>query len=430
MTDDGEVTNVCRTCSSHILLPSRYQHARKWLRAQAEMLRDAESMGNSWNDYVRQDDSRLNNWARSRLGNARTIWLDTAQPESVTRIMKTSYAAVLLVFTLFSVPSAMAQGGLTPPSAPGPIFRTLQQVEPRIPIDTVPSNTFAAHFISQPGAYYLTTNLNLNGDREGIRVSAQNVTIDLNGFTIFGHSNNVGIYGGSSSVRNIRIHNGVLSRWASGIDFGAFNSISNVIVEDIRIEGGVTGATNRPGISVNAAGVVRRCTVFGNVGPGTAAIDASASGSVIEHCSVFNAETGIRLVGQGRVENCWVQNAASIGISATRPSTIRNNHLLNCGTGISVISNSWVAENLVDTATVDGIRMTASNNRIERNTVQNSASGYRMGNVATTNFVIQNISQRNVGAFTFVGGSIIGGPIVTVSSNVTVSSPWVNFSIP
>jgi hypothetical protein len=60
----------------------------------------------------------------------------------------------------------------------------------------------------------------------------------------------------------------------------------------------------------------------------------------------------------------------------------------------------------------------------------NSASAYRMGFTATTNFLVQNVSQRNVGSYTFVGGSIIGGPIVTVSSNITTTSPWVNFSVP
>lgn len=344
--------------------------------------------------------------------------------------MKTYITALLfVVFAFVSAPALRGQGSLTPPGAPGPMFKTLLQVEPRTPIDSIPSNSLAAHFINQPGSYYLTTNLNLNGDREGIRVQASDVTIDLNGFTIFGHTNNVGIVGGMTGIKNIRICNGILSRWASAIDFGTFGTISNVVVEDIRVDGGVSGVTNRPGIGVSSASVVRRCNVFGNFGSTTIGIEANA-GSVIEQCSVFDGNIGIGLQGRARVENCWVQNASTIGISAPAPSTIRNNHLLACGVGISVNSNSWVADNLVDSSTSDGIRMTASYNRIERNMVVNSASAYRMGSIATTNFLVQNVSQRNVGSYTFVAGSIIGGPIVSVTSNITTTSPWVNFSVP
>jgi parallel beta-helix repeat protein len=343
------------------------------------------------------------------------------------RIFSTALLFVVLVFVF--TPALRGQGSLTPPGAPGPVFKTLLQVEPRTPIDSIPSNSLAAHFINQPGSYYLTTNLNLNGNREGIRVQASDVTIDLNGFTIFGHTNNVGIVGGITGIKNVRICNGILSRWATAIDFASFNTISNIVVEDIRVDGGVPGITNRAGIAVGAAGVIRRCNVFGNFGFSTRCIEANV-GSIIEQCSVFDGSVGISLLGQARVENCWVQNASASGILAPQPSTIRNNHIFACGIGISVTSNSWVADNLVDSSTSDGIRMTGSYNHIERNTVVNSASAYRMGFTATTNFLVQNVSQRNVGSYTFVGGSIIGGPIVTVSSNITTTSPWVNFSVP
>jgi hypothetical protein len=54
---------------------------------------------------------------------------------------------------------------------------TLSQIEPRIPISSAP------YTISQPGSYYLTANISVtNGS--AITITANQVTLDLNGFTL------------------------------------------------------------------------------------------------------------------------------------------------------------------------------------------------------------------------------------------------------
>ena len=69
-------------------------------------------------------------------------------------------------------PLGFAQGPLTPPAAPAPTMKTLSQIEPRIPITNVPVT------ITQPGSYYLTTNIVYSGSNDGIRIATNNVTIE------------------------------------------------------------------------------------------------------------------------------------------------------------------------------------------------------------------------------------------------------------
>jgi hypothetical protein len=102
----------------------------------------------------------------------------------------------------------LAQGSLTPPGAPAPAMKSLAQIEPRTPVSSAPFT------ISASGSYYLTTNLTVNvGDC--IRINANNVTLDLNGFTLASTQNPMGgeaIYvGQSATVTNITILNGYIS---------------------------------------------------------------------------------------------------------------------------------------------------------------------------------------------------------------------------
>lgn len=83
---------------------------------------------------------------------------------------------------------AHAQGPLTPPGAPAPLMKTLEQVEPRTPVNAVntPGDTNAVYVISQPGSYYLTGDVLGVPDQHGIRIDADYVTLDLNGYTLDG----------------------------------------------------------------------------------------------------------------------------------------------------------------------------------------------------------------------------------------------------
>ena len=80
---------------------------------------------------------------------------------------------------------ALAQGALWPAGPPGPLFKTLHQVEPRVNVLTLPAGTDTVHVISSPGSYYLSDNLLVETNTlHGISIEAEDVTLDLMGFEV------------------------------------------------------------------------------------------------------------------------------------------------------------------------------------------------------------------------------------------------------
>jgi hypothetical protein len=101
--------------------------------------------------------------------------------------MNINNQTTLLLFAL-TTNFTLAQGDLNPPpGGPTATMKTLDQIEARTPIlKTSGSPVAGPHFIiSQPGSYYLTGNITVStGDAIVIADGVNDVTLDLNGFTI------------------------------------------------------------------------------------------------------------------------------------------------------------------------------------------------------------------------------------------------------
>jgi hypothetical protein len=153
------------------------------------------------------------------------------------------------------------------------------------------------YIITQPGSYKLSGNLVVSGGTDGIDITASNVTIDLNGFTIRGPVTCIGqgnTLSCSSSVTgrigsgivssgdNTTIRNGSVVGFEDGV---AVEGIGN-LVEEIHASGNIIF-----GITAQYA-VVRRNTASLNGG----GINLSF-GTVIENVMVQNRSVGLQISG-------------------------------------------------------------------------------------------------------------------------------------
>jgi len=134
--------------------------------------------------------------------------------------MKAFLCSTLTLLTLASLSSG--QGTLTPPGPPGVTMKTLDEVQPRTPINSVttPGDSGTMFKITQPGSYVLTGNLTPTSGKHGIQImlaTSGRVEIDLMGFTINGANAGAGRSGitvgagaGNDALCSYLIKNGSL----------------------------------------------------------------------------------------------------------------------------------------------------------------------------------------------------------------------------
>ena len=307
--------------------------------------------------------------------------------------------SVLLAFVLHPSSFILAQGSLTPPGAPAPTMKTLAQVEPRTLISSAPFT------ITQPGSYYLTTNLVGASGQNGITISSGNVTLDLNGFALMGVPSSLrGVYV-AGSYTNITVRNGTVSGWDSnGVDGYSTGSPRNLVFERLTVS-----ANGGSGILTEAASVVRDCLSLRNIGYGIFSSGALVSGCVVRE----NGDSGI-LANSGTVSGCLVQNNGASGIYVNLP-------------GSQVIGNTCIGNNTFNSAVHAGIYINDSNNRVEGNHVTVSGvAGIRVENsIYVNNVVIKNTVSGNAGNNYLGTAGNDFGPIGTAA---TATSPWANIS--
>ena len=314
-------------------------------------------------------------------------------------------ALLLLLSTLNSqLSTVLAQGGLTPPGAPAPTMKTLDQVEPRTDVLKLSGDGNSLFIIIQPGSYYLTTNIVGVAGRNGISIASGNVTLDLRGFALLGVPGSFrGVYV-SSTYTNITVRNGTVSGWTSGVDAYNFGSPRNVVIERLTVS-----ANGGDGIEGGNACLIRDCLSYNN---GSTGIYCN-SGQVRDCVVRDNGTIGID-VTPGMVSGCLAQNNGRSGIYVDAP-------------GSEVTGNTCIGNNTSLSAGHAGIYINDSNNRIEGNHV--SASGILGIKVNSptyvNNVVIKNtVSDNGVNNYAGTAGNDFG-PVGTAAAS---TSPWANIS--
>lgn len=389
------------------------------------------------------------------------------------------FLALLAANFLLGANHSLAQGSLTPPGAPGPSMKTLDQLEPRQPISTIGYN------ITTAGSYYLTTNL--NGSTNGLIIASDNVSIDLSGFTITGNGSNYGIL--VSGIRtNLTIQNGTVTRFAGGIaaitaNYGRFDRLkliqagngfdvgNSAIVTDCAVYGcayGINAGANAivrscmaqkntgSGIVVGDNSVVSGCTAAANTGTfihgivlrNACTITDSTSfsnsfygismgeGSVAKNCtSRSNAYGGFSVNACSMITGCTASGNAAYGIFTSHGNTIKDCTVDgNLDVGIfasydcQIVGNNCSANGPSVAAKGAGIYVGDSPCRIEANNVTGNYYGIQ---VTTTSaganaLIIRNSASGNTTNYVFSGG--IAGPIVTSATIGSSSNPNANYS--
>jgi hypothetical protein len=273
--------------------------------------------------------------------------------------MRSSHRGVVVGSVVALLFGAVVLAGVTTPPA-GPISSTmkdLNEVEPRVAINATntPGDVTNSFVISQPGSYYLSSNILGEAGKNGIIINSMDVTLDLNGFTLKGVAGSLsGIYQPTFYV-NVIIHNGIVTAWDkhgidTRIDYGRIEKI-------IATNNGGWGITNATAGTFSSRIIDCQAGLNGRIIANTGGI-RGGSFSVIRDCAVTkNIGAGIQVQSRSSV----FQNVCE--------NSFTNGAVGSIGRGIYVLGS----ENLIDRNSIvgcpTGIVMAGSGNIMIRNTV-------------------------------------------------------------
>ena len=341
--------------------------------------------------------------------------------------------ALLLAALNAQLSIASAQGSLTPPGAPAPTMKTLAQIEPRTDVLTLPIGGLGAYSITQPGSYYLSSNLVSGAGISGIEIKTNDVTIDLGGFAMIGAGGFRGIFANGSASQRIRIKNGRLTGYTFGIDCASLAAVTNVIIEDVQLVG--FGGAGGVGVKAASGLTVRRSLINGFNGSSGAALQAG-NYSHLEQCTAQNNAAGMTVGTDSKLFGCLSVSNNSDGIVAGAGSVVndcicRFNHFNGFTLGDAVaVSHCTAALNGQEGIVVGNFA--TMNNSI---TMSNADTGITVGNgcniFSCAGNGNQNFGYIGVGGNTIKDCSFTGNVrgIVAYASTVSGCSVRANSSI-
>lgn len=301
--------------------------------------------------------------------------------------------ALLLLSTLSRpLSTCLAQSPLTPLGPPAPTMKSLDQIEPRTPISSLP------FVISQPGSYYLTTNLTGTAGQNGITITGARVTLDLMGFELRGVPGSLsGIL--MNPATSPHVLNGSITGW--GLDGINGTNGGGGTIELLRVS-----ANGRHGISFNSGSQIRKCIVVGN---GNVGILTSNDVEVDDCVSNGNGTHGIQAGTGSTIRRCLtVQNSAA-GITG---SGINGLNIIECNSefnssGIATLGQTIVKDSFARSNNAYGIAVGPGSTVQGCNASDNQNSGITvdLGSAVQSCIAVNN---RSNGIAARNGTTIIG----------------------
>ena len=305
--------------------------------------------------------------------------------------------------------------------------------------------------ISQPGFYYLIhhlTNTLVNGD--GITIDANEVTLDLNGYALYGgkisgiaSDDGIFVFG---SQTNITIRNGSVVGW-DGDGINALNADFSIF-ENLHVS-----QNDGDGLVADFNAVIWQCTAFSNGfdglegDDGTVILHSSAGqngdngiqtseGSLVANCASFDNRRDGFDVGAGSVVDACVATdngvygfdvaqGVSIGNStaydnlsngfdiASAGNVHQNVAAVNNGNGFRTAGNCYLRNNQAHENDLDGFHITLTDCVIEDNfATDNDKTGFNLP--LSGSLFLRNRAAGNVTNFNITSGNAFG-PIVDVT---------------
>ncbi|MHC4573467.1 MAG: right-handed parallel beta-helix repeat-containing protein [Planctomycetota bacterium] len=311
-------------------------------------------------------------------------------------IVTISAFGCLLAFSLFA-----AAGNLEPSGPPAPTMKTLDEVEPRIPI----TQSDIPLTITQSRSYYFTADLTASAT--AITVEVNDVTIDLMGYQLVGPGSGSGhgIY--MDGRRNVEVRNGTVRSFPQSGIYEADSTGRNHRLINVRVF-----SNGMLGVFLQGEGhLVRDCTSADNGSTGVYAGSASTlTGNTVYQNDGYGISAGASTITGNTVTGNDDAGILASDRSLVAGNTISGNNQSNGSTqaGIKVSSSCFIRANAINYNKQNDIYVSGAGNCLERNLLTNSGgNGINFGD--TENFYANNRAHGHTTAFANTAGNTDGG---------------------
>jgi hypothetical protein len=253
-------------------------------------------------------------------------------------------AVAAVLFVCAGGPSVATAGDLDPPAgAVKPTMKPMSDVEPRMAVRN--AFKFAAPIvISQSGSYYLAEEIVAIGGQHGIQITANNVTLDLNGFTVRGNME-VGSLDGihiQAGVFGVTLRNGFIR------DFGG-SGVGGTGTKSVIVDGLVVmnnGLVDGSGIAVGDDSIAMNCIARNN---GSIGILVGFNSLLKDCVAIDNGSDGLFcasgvIMGSTSTSNDADGMQTNRGVIVNSMASGNVGHGINTGTG-TMVSNSSATNN-------------------------------------------------------------------------------------